>query len=138
MAEVRLEEEIAAPAARVWELLSDFAGVDKWFPGAQKMIIEGEGIGATRRIGMGGGDLVERLESFDAEARTFSYAITESATPIESYLATISVRSIDAARCVVEWVTTFETRGIPEGPVAEGLEGAYRTGIRNVAKLAAE
>ena len=138
MAEVRLTEEIAAPAASVWELLSDFGGVHRWFPGATKPEVEGEGIGAIRKIAMGDTAIHERLEAFDAMARSFQYSIVEAPMPVKNYLATVSVEEIDAGRCRVHWTTTFDAVGIPEEQLAEGLEGAYRAGLVNVAKLAAK
>lgn len=137
MGEVRIREEIAAPAERVWDVLSDFGGVDRWFPGAKEVRVEGAGVGALRRVPVGTAEIVERLESLEPEARRFSYSIVEAPMPVEDYLATVAVSDLGEGRCVVDWVTTFRAVGVPEDPVAKGLEGAYRTGLQNVAKLVA-
>ena len=65
MTDVKVSETVAAPAAKVWELLGDFGGVTKW-GGAmmQSCKVEGEGVGAVRRIGLPGGmEIAERCES---------------------------------------------------------------------------
>jgi len=135
MCEVRIREEIAAPAARVWDVLSDFGGVDRWFPGAKDVRVEGQGVGALRRVPLGGAEIVERLESVEPEARRYSYSIVEAPMPVEDYLATVTVSEVGPERCAVDWVTTFRAIGVPEEPIADGLEGAYRTGLQAVARL---
>src|SRR5690606_21066865 len=76
MAEVHVNEPIAAPAARVWELVRDFGGVAQWGgPALQSCTVEGAGVGAVRRIGLPGGlAIAERLEALDDAGRTLSYA----------------------------------------------------------------
>ena len=60
MSEVNVSETVAAPAARVWEVLGDFGGVLKWGGKMlQSCTVEGSGVGAVRRIGLpGGGEIV--------------------------------------------------------------------------------
>jgi carbon monoxide dehydrogenase subunit G len=134
MAEVKLEREMAAPAAQVWELLSDFGGIDRWLPGAAKPAVEGEGVGAVRIVKLGGAEIHERLESLDPEARRFQYSIVKAPMPVQNYLATISVEELDAGRSRVHWVTTFDAVGVPEEAIAKGIEGAYRNALDGAAK----
>lgn len=134
MAEISLEREMAAPAARVWELLSDFGSIDRWLPGAEKPEVTGEGVGAVRVVRMGGAEIHERLESLDPQARRFQYSIVKAPLPVENYLATISVEEIDAERSRVHWVTSFDALGVPEEAIAKGIEGAYRNALDGAAK----
>jgi carbon monoxide dehydrogenase subunit G len=135
MAEVRIEEEIAAPAAAVWSVLGDFGGVGRWLPGAPKVETEGQGVGAVRTIPMGAARIRERLEAHDDAARRFEYSILEAPLPVKNYRATVSVESLGPQRCRVHWITRFEPVGISAEQLAPGLEGAYRGGLKAVAKL---
>jgi carbon monoxide dehydrogenase subunit G len=137
MAEVRIQEEIAAPAQAVWDLLGDFAAVGRWFPGASRVSVEGKGVGAVRTIPMGGSKIRERLEAFDEKARRFEYSIVEAPLPVKNYRATVSVEALGPQRCRVHWLTRFEAVGMPAEQLAPGLEGAYRSGLAAIARLVA-
>ena len=60
-------------------------------PGVESCESEGEGVGALRKIKMGANVVIERLESFDDDARTLSYSIQDGPIPVQNYLATIAV-----------------------------------------------
>ena len=85
---------MAAPAARVWELLGDFGGVAKWGGSMlQSCTVEGSGVGAVRTIGLpGGASIQERCEAHDVAGRALTYAIIgKSPLPIRGYLSTCRV-----------------------------------------------
>lgn len=129
MSQIRIEEEIAAPAERVWELLGAFGGLEKWAPGVTSCVVEGDGVGATRRVAAGGMTIVERLESRDPAARRFSYSIAEGPIPVEKYLATVSVSSAGPQRSRVLWTASFDAGKLPADAakgLAQGIEGSYR------------
>ncbi len=138
MAEVRIQEEIGASAEAVWNVLGDFASVDRWFPGAAGIQVEGQGVGAVRTIPMGTSKIRERLEAYDATTRRFEYSILEAPLPVKDYRASVSVEALGPQRCRVHWVTRFEPVGIAAEQLAPGLEGAYRAGLRAIAKLVAQ
>ena len=138
MSEVKVSETIAAPAAKVWELLGDFGGVTKW-GGAmlQSCQVEGEGVGAVRRIGLPGGlEIAERLEGYDAAKRSFSYAIIgKSPIPIKDYVSVCTVVETGANECRVDWNGTFEPDGVAEEQAQGMVRGIYVGGIAGVRKL---
>ena len=138
MTEVKISETIAAPAAKVWDILGDFGGVAKW-GGAmmQSCKLEGEGVGAVRRIGLPGGlEIAERLEAYDAAKRSFSYAIIgKSPVPIKNYLSVCSVVETGADSCRVDWNGRFEPDGVPEEQAKGMVSGIYTGGIAAVRKL---
>jgi len=123
-------ETVAASAADVWRIISDFAGVE-----TNEMIasctVVGEGVGAVRTIGLvGGGDVIERLESHDDSALVFSYAIiNESPLPVKNYLSTVKVADAEAGSATINWSSTFEAAGAPEADVVKMIEGIYKGGI---------
>jgi hypothetical protein len=138
MTDVKVSESIAAPAAKVWELLGDFGGVAKWGGSMlQSCSVEGEGVGAVRRIGLAGGmEIAERCEAYDAAKRSFSYSIVgKSPIPIKNYLSVCSVVETGASECRVDWNGTFEPDGV-SGEQAQGMvRGIYAGGIAGVRKL---
>ena len=69
MAEAKVVKTIAAPADDVWAQLSDFAGIKPGGP-IEAVEYEGEGVGMVRTLTMGGGLVIERLETHDAQARS--------------------------------------------------------------------
>lgn len=135
MAEVTVSERVEASADRVWELLGDFGGVVRWGgPALQSCTVEGEGVGAIRRItGPGGMQIVERLEARDDTARSLSYAIVEkSPIPIRDYLATVTVTEEGPHACRVEWRGTFQPDGAPPETGEAILRQVYTGGIEGV------
>ena len=138
MSEVKVSETIAAPAAKVWELLGDFGGVTKWGGSMlQSCRVEGEGVGAVRRIGLPGGlEIAERCEAYDAAKRSFSYAIIgKSPIPIKNYVSVCSVVETGADACRVDWSGTFEPDGVAEDQAQGMVRGIYTGGIAGVKKL---
>jgi len=137
MSEVQVSESIAAPAAKVWELVRDFGGVTKWGgPALQSCTVEGSGIGAVRRIGLPGGiTIAERLQAFDDAGRSLSYAIVEkSPVPLKNYLSTIRILEEGAQACRVDWSGTFEPDGASAEQAQAMVRGIYTGGIAGLRK----
>lgn len=137
MAEVHVSETIAAPAARVWELVRDFGGIAQWGgPALQSCTVEGEGVGAVRRIGLPGGRTIsERLEALDDAARTLSYAIVgPSPIPVKHYLATIRIVEEGPQAARVEWSSRFEPDGASAEQAQALVRGVYTGGIAGLRK----
>lgn len=137
MSEVKVSEIVAAPATKVWELLGDFGGVMKWSgPMMQSCQVEGEGVGAVRRIGLTGGmEISERCEAVDATARSLSYSIIgKSPLPLRDYFSTVSVTETGASECRVDWNGRFEAAGVSEEQAQGMVRGIYTGGIAAVKK----
>ena len=134
--EVRVSEEIAAPAAKVWALMRGFGDVMQWMEGLERCELEGSGIGAVRTITMPGGlRIQERLESFDDVGRRFSYAIIgNSPLPLREYLSTVQIRETGPTRCEVAWDGHFEPRAGSEAAMQQMVRGIYTNGIASLRK----
>jgi carbon monoxide dehydrogenase subunit G len=129
MVSVKVSETIGASAERVWELVRDFGGVERYAAGIEKCTVEGQGIGAVRTLGLAGGlSLQERLEAFDDAGRRLSYAIVAGPIPVTDYLATIEVRD-EGSSCRIDWSSTFEPKGISDDQARRMIEGVYKGGI---------
>lgn len=137
MSRVEVNEPVPAPAAKVWELVRDFGGIAKWGgPALQSCTVEGEGVGAIRRIGLPGGlSLAERLEALDDASRSLSYSIVgKSPLPVKDYLSTIRVVEDGPAACRVDWSSRFEPDGTGEAQAQAMIRGVYTGGIAGLRK----
>jgi carbon monoxide dehydrogenase subunit G len=111
--EAERSEEIEAPAQAVWELLADFGGIAKWWPGGlEKVENEGEGVGMVRAIHMFGLVLREKLEALDPGERVVELSIEGPAPAgITGYRARGRVFEIAPGRCRLEWRGRFRVPG---------------------------
>jgi hypothetical protein len=138
MASVKVSDRIEASADRVWDLVRDFGGVQRFSPTIESVSVQGEGIGAVRTLTLPGGlALQERLEALDDASRTLRYAIVGShPLPFDEYLSTIRL-SEDGDACQIEWSSTFAPRGGAEAQAVGMVEGIYRGGIAGIKKALA-
>lgn len=101
---------IAAPPAKVWAVLKDFADVS-WNPGITKAeATGGNDPGATRTITLKNGKpLVEGLDEYTADQMSYGYRLsTENleALPVSFYSATIAVTA-SGEGSEVTWIGRF-------------------------------
>ena len=134
--EVRVIEEIAAPAARVWALIRGFGDLLQWADGLESCQLEGSGIGAVRTVGLPGGlRLQERLESYDEAGRSFSYAIIgKSPLPFRDYLSKVQLREAGPARCEITWEGRFDPKPGSEASSQTLVRGIYTGSIASLRK----
>jgi len=136
MANVKIEAELAASPAAVWEIVRDFGDVVRWSPGITSCELDGAGVGAVRTIKLGDIVIRERLEAFDDVGRSFSYSIVEAPLPLQNYLATFAVAAA-ADGSKITWSSTFAHEGIPAADAQAMVEGIYRSGIKGIEKALA-
>ena len=129
MTVVQVVESIKADAKLVWDILGDFGGVKVGGP-VTAFEVTGEGVGAVRTITMNGALIVERLESFDPDNLTFTYAIIneDCPLPVSEYSATVKIIA-DEDGCTVHWTGHFEPKGQPEDQAMELVRGIYTGAI---------
>lgn len=134
MTTVEVIETINSNPQSVWDILGNFGGVKVGGP-VTAFNLEGEGVGAVRTITMGGANIVERLEEFDAAGMSLKYVILneDCPLPVSGYSATIKVKSDGDNACTVEWIGTFEPKGAPEAASA-AVRGIYTGGIARARK----
>jgi hypothetical protein len=128
---VQVKEKVGASADKVFKDISDFGGV-KRFDVVETCEVQGSGVGAVRTINLKGGmgRVVERLETYDPNARSFSYRITndDCPLPMKNYLATGKVLEDGPNAATVEWTGQFEPVG-SEADARAVVEGIYKGGI---------
>lgn len=132
MTTVQVKEKVGAAAHAVFKDISDFGGADR-FDVVETCTVEGSGVGAVRTIALANnmGNVVERLESYDPSARSFSYRIIndDCPLPVDGYVATVRVLEDGPNACTVEWTGVFQPKGAPEEAVRPIIEGIYTGGI---------
>ncbi|MEM7078993.1 MAG: SRPBCC family protein [Pseudomonadota bacterium] len=138
MAEAKVVKSINAGIDAVWAALGNFAGIQAGGP-IDAVSYDGEGVGMTRKLTMGGSDIVERLEVHDEASHTFTYAIINDDCPLPfaDYSATVLMTDNGDGSTTVDWTGTFEPKGVPEEEAVTVATGIYAGAIKG-AKLALE
>ena len=136
---------IDAPADAVWAQIKDFDALAKWHPAvAESPADKGNTEGSVRTIKIkGGGSLVESLERYNAEGKSYSYRAKDGgALPVTNYTSTITV-SGDGTKSTVEWRGAFY-RGFPNNDpppdqndeaAVKAVTGVYQSGLANLKSL---
>ena len=132
MAEATAEGDIPAGIEQVWKAVSDFVGVIAMM--GVPVESEGDGIGMTRTVAMGGSAITERLEAIDPEAHTTSYSIVSGPIPVKGYLATISLDPGGDGATHITWSGRFEPDGISENEAVKMIERIYAGGVNAIQK----
>ena len=136
---------IDAPADAVWAQVKDFDALAKWHPAvAESPADKGNTEGSVRTVKIkGGGSLVESLERYNAEGKSYTYRAKDGgALPVTNYTSTITV-SGDGTKSTVEWRGAFY-RGFPNNDpppdqndeaAVKAVTGVYQSGLANLKKL---
>ncbi|WP_369303245.1 MULTISPECIES: SRPBCC family protein [unclassified Pseudomonas] len=121
--------EVPVSADQVWQLIGGFNALPDWLPFIVKS--EASDGGRVRHLQTAdGGVVVERLQSFDNVARTYSYTIEQSPFPVSAYLATLQVEALTDASAKVTWSGVFTpAAGTTEAAVEELFAGVYSGGL---------
>ena len=103
--------EIDAPPDMVWEVISDFAALDYWFPfiESSKLIFgENRRVGCMRELRrLNGTRVEERLIAYDPWNMTYTYTYAGGQPLVSDYFATMSVRDLGNGKSRVEWTARF-------------------------------
>ncbi|MBI6657861.1 SRPBCC family protein [Pseudomonas carnis] len=118
--------EIAVSADQVWQLIGGFNSLPDWLP----LIAKSEGGRVRHLTTADGGTIVERLQTFDNVARTYSYTIEASPFPVSAYLATLQVEALTETSAKVTWSGVFTpAAGTTDAQVEELFAGIYEGGL---------
>jgi hypothetical protein len=128
MATASASVHIPVSADKVWELVGGFLSLPDWLPLiAQSVSAEG---GRVRHLTtQDGAKVSERLQSYDNQARTYSYSITEGPFPVTGYLATLLVTADGDNAAVVKWSGIFTPNGISDAEAEALFQGVYDDGL---------
>lgn len=118
--------DIPVSADQVWQLVGGFNSLPDWLP----FIISSEASegGRLRHLKTADAGIVERLQTFDNAAKTYSYSIVESPFPVADYLATLTVEAHgEGAR--VTWSGVFTPVGVRDEEAHVLFKGVYEGGL---------
>jgi uncharacterized protein YndB with AHSA1/START domain len=133
MTKVTVNTKILAPAEEVWRLVGGWNALPDWHPAVETSVIEDGG--HRRRLKLAdGGEIIEQLEKFDGEAKTYTYSVVGGTMPFSDYRSTITVCR-EGEKSTIEWSTSFRPMGVPENELSRTLEQFYQTGFDNLRKL---
>ena len=114
MIKVEKSTVIDAPIERVWPVLRDFNGHDRWHPAIKESRIEerrpADAIGAIRRFRLRDGSLLrERLLTLSDAEKTLSYCLLDTPVPLLNYVSHIALcRVTDGERTFWRWSSEFD------------------------------
>ena len=138
MTNASMSTRLPVSAKQVWELIGGFNALAKWHPLIESSEIEEDADGkmTIRHLSLvGGGTIVERLETLDEDARLYSYSILEAPMPVAGYQSTIRVSDAEGGGCTVEWSSDFEAKGVEPDEAVAAVEGVYKAGLDNLRKM---
>jgi len=132
----------------VWEVASDFAHLDRWYPfvEASRLVLgKNREVGAIREIRrLNGTKVEEKLVEFDPWNRRFTYTYMEGLPLTSDYFATMQVKEAGAGKSLVEWNARFKrlsywTEQAPPGQedatLVKMLTNGYKNGLANLKKV---
>ncbi|PKB91577.1 hypothetical protein A8A01_00255 [Ewingella americana] len=130
MSHVSVSIEIPASPDQVWQLMGGFDSLPDWLPFIPKSeITEG---GRVRSLTTeDGGTVVERLQSFDNQAKSYSYSILQAPFPVVDYLATLSVHPTEDDNVSrVEWSGRFTPVNVSDAKAEALFSGIFEGGLQ--------
>ena len=138
---------IDAPVDRLWSVLRDFNGHDRWHPIVAQSEIErghpSDRVGCVRRFALrDGSELREQLLTLSDLEMTFSYCLLDTPVPLFNYVAHVRLLPVtDGNRTFWHWEARFTAPAGAEAEmtklVGELIFEAGFESIRNYKALAA-
>ncbi|MFE7890362.1 SRPBCC family protein [Streptomyces sp. NPDC057412] len=120
--------DLPVPGDTVWQLIGGFGALPDWLPYIPVSELE-EGGRVRVLTNEEGGVIVERLERFDDDARTYTYSIVDAPFPVTGYRSTLTVHDTGGTGSCVEWSGTFTPAGVSEEEAVALFQGIYRDGL---------
>ncbi|EJN29775.1 SRPBCC family protein [Pseudomonas sp. GM80] len=119
--------DIPASADQVWQLIGGFNTLPDWLPFIPNSELSDGGRVRTLQTA-DGGVVVERLQTFDNAAKTYSYSIEQAPFPATDYLATIKIEAQEQGARVT-WSGRFNAKGVSDEEVVALFNGIYQGGL---------
>ena len=107
------------PVDAAWKYIGNFADLDKWMPGVDSCVVDGD----VRTLSVLGMDITERLLKRDDDEHVLEYTIESSPLQAESHLGRISVHE-DGSGSRVTWFVE-----VTPDHLTELLVGTYQQAL---------
>ncbi len=97
--------EVAADAARVWDVVGDFGGFNHFIPALEHIEMTGEGVRSLRKKFFRDGQnlVVEQLNSRDDQAMHMTWTLIYNTLGIDNLWAAMRVEPLADNRCRATW-----------------------------------
>lgn len=119
--------DIPASADQVWQLIGGFNTLPDWLPLiTESTLTDGGRVRSLKTAD--GGVVIERLQTFDNAAMTYSYSIEQAPFPASNYLATLKVDAQEQGARVT-WSGRFTAVGVSDEEVVALFNGIYQGGL---------
>ena len=137
MAEIHVTQDIAVPVEAAWEIVRDFAALPKWNQlVASTELVSGGALPVWAVTLHDGQTVEEKLESFDAEGRVFTYSLALNPLPVKDYVATFRVTTGPGGDgATVSWSSSFEPDGVSEDEAVATMTDTYKTALGRLREL---
>lgn len=130
MAQASATIVLPVAADRVWQLIGGFDSLPDWLPYIPRSELS-EGGRVRSLLNPDGDAIVERLEAFDNQARSYTYSILRAPFPVTGYRSTLRVVALDGEQASrVEWSGQFTPAGVSDEEASHLFEGIYRDGLK--------
>lgn len=101
--------EVPADAAKVWAIVGDFAGFDRFIPALSHTEMTGVGVSSLRKkIFKDGNVVVEQLNSRDEQARRMTWTTIYNTLGVGNLWAAMQVESLSAGKSRATWTIIAE------------------------------
>lgn len=138
---------IKADPAKVWAIVKDFGGIQKWHPGVASTKLEKKGADTFRTLTFkAGGSVYEKLRSIDDESMKLKYEIVTGTLPLTDYNAIMTVaKGENPGETTVTWMGRFYRLYKLNPPIPAGQDDAtavkaitdiFDAGLANLQKVA--
>lgn len=112
--------EIPAPAARVWNIVGNFAGFPVFIPALAHTDMTGSGVRAVRKkLFKDGNVVIEQLNSRDEASMSMTWSLIHTSLNIGNLWAAMQVEVLEDGRSRATWTIQAE----PRDGGAEALPG---------------
>lgn len=130
---------LEAPVDRVWEILRDFNGHDRWHPAVADSQIErgqpADKVGCVRRFHLqDGAELREQLLTLSDIDFAYSYCLLDTPVPLFNYVAHVRLLPVtDGDQTFWHWESRFDTPAGREQELKEMVaEQIYQAGFNAI------
>jgi uncharacterized protein YndB with AHSA1/START domain len=146
MQQITTWHDFDAPAALLWELLADFANIERWWPRDDVAVqiarveLEGEGIGLIRHIFNVGFPVPvsERLDYQNPVSMTYRLSIVgDRPAGILSYQATGRIEALAGNHSRLHYTAEFTAQSARTAEAEAFLSGAYALMFKGLAEALA-
>jgi len=133
---IRIAKDIHAPAADVWDIVSNFTTLPNWFPGVTTFECTGKSEGSIRKVTLGNRDaFTEKLITLAPDHYTFAFAIVGGLEKISGndVIVTVNVNALRKDACNIEWLASVGAdEPESEEKLAADLEQLYDKALNHL------